>query len=359
MKMDKRGDFSVAWVIGIIISVLILFTVFLVIASFIREGSSAQVDFLNFVDTIENLKEGEEASTTLRINDEYTLISFNGKDFTPSDSVSCEGYYEGATFRTLEVPENCKGESCLCLCQKNQYSEVLGGKDCNNAPSQCRIMKTTFTDPDCSWGVYRSGSSSGAITVHYKKEEDIVSVCERKGCIAELEEETVEAFDKVLKEMEQCSQKEGDCSCSIDLGFLGTEYSMDFYEDKIELVSLTDELKYTKEVDFIAKDDSLKISLPLSLHAFTLKDVTFIDAEIGGSSRVIDESKSYWVLTPQESNKVLQAESFKDNQIKTNNILHKKENRLYLVDSDTSLNLDVSSCNELNVQAEGDLFVPL
>ncbi len=138
---DKRGETeSYSFLIGLIITFLMLSAVGCVVYEMYSRSSESGDSFKNLAETIKKLKDGEEGKMPLFVGEGYIIVGFrsDGKTIKSESGGKGTGYcYNWFTERgslTIDRPEKCKGKSCICLCEhtKDQPKTVnLESKDNN------------------------------------------------------------------------------------------------------------------------------------------------------------------------------------------------------------------------------------
>jgi len=126
--INKRGETeSYSFLIGLVITFLLLSTVGCVVYQIYSKGAETQDSFKNLVDTVKNLKDGEEGKIPVYVNEDYVIVGFRSDtDKVESKSTVgldmlisyCYNWYTGGFDGLLiERPPACKGKACLCLCE--------------------------------------------------------------------------------------------------------------------------------------------------------------------------------------------------------------------------------------------------
>lgn len=137
MKNKKGETESYSFLIGLVITFLLLTSVGCVVYQLYSKKSETEENFKSLAETVKNLKEGEEGKIPFYIDEDYVVVGFRsdqptveskatvGKDFFIS---YCYNWYTGGYDGLLiERPEQCKGKSCICLCQyKTDAPKQLG-----------------------------------------------------------------------------------------------------------------------------------------------------------------------------------------------------------------------------------------
>ncbi len=126
MKNKKGETESYSFLIGLVITFLLLTGVGCVIYQLYSKSAETKDNFNTLVDTIKKLKDGEGGVIPFIIDEDYAVVGFRsdqptveskatiGKDFFIS---YCYNWYTGG-FDGLSIdrPDQCKGKSCICLC---------------------------------------------------------------------------------------------------------------------------------------------------------------------------------------------------------------------------------------------------
>jgi hypothetical protein len=128
--INKRGETeSYSFLIGLIITFLMLTTVGCVIYQIYSKGSDTEDSFKNLVETVKGLKDGGEGKLPLYIDEDHIIVGFRSDtDKVESKAVLgldiiinyCYDWYTGGYEGLLiERPPACKGKGCICLCKYN------------------------------------------------------------------------------------------------------------------------------------------------------------------------------------------------------------------------------------------------
>ncbi|MFH1210704.1 MAG: hypothetical protein V1645_02195 [archaeon] len=138
MRGKKGTTETYSFLIGLIITFLLLTTVGCIAYNYLSKGSETDESFKNLVDVIKNLKDGEEGKIPLYLDEDHLIVGFRAdsptvesKAVVYADFVMtyCYGWYtHGYDGLQIERPEKCQGKGCICLCEyKKDFSKEKTG----------------------------------------------------------------------------------------------------------------------------------------------------------------------------------------------------------------------------------------
>ncbi|MEM4244725.1 MAG: hypothetical protein QW404_00105 [Candidatus Nanoarchaeia archaeon] len=156
----KRGETeSYSFLIGIIITFLLLSAVGCVVYQIYSKGTETEESFKKLAETIKNLKDGEQGKMPLYVDKDYIMVGFGidqktveskaviGKDILLSYCYSW--YTAGFDGLQIERPPQCKGKGCICLCKyKNNIAKQIGAYEKWARFGGIYITKDVCSDPD-------------------------------------------------------------------------------------------------------------------------------------------------------------------------------------------------------------------
>lgn len=126
--INKRGETeSYSFLIGLIITMLLLGTVGCVVYQIYSKSSESEENFKALADKIKNLKDGEDGKMPLYIDEDHIIVGFRrdsakveSKAVKIADTVInyCYDWYTGGfEGLTIKKPDQCTGKGCICLCE--------------------------------------------------------------------------------------------------------------------------------------------------------------------------------------------------------------------------------------------------
>ena len=129
----KKGETETySFLIGLIITFLMLTTVGCIAYNMYAKSSETNDSFNNLVDIIKNMKDGEQGKIPFYIDEDHIIVGFRSDDTkVKSDAVVgadlllsyCYNWFTGGyDGLMIERPEKCKGKGCICLCEYKKGS---------------------------------------------------------------------------------------------------------------------------------------------------------------------------------------------------------------------------------------------
>lgn len=125
--INQKGETeSYSFLIGLVITFLLLSTVGCVIYQTYSKTSETEDSFQNLVERVKNLKDGEEGQIPVYVGEDYAIVGFRSDTDMVENKVTvglelitsyCYNWYTGG-FDGLQIkrPASCKGKGCICLC---------------------------------------------------------------------------------------------------------------------------------------------------------------------------------------------------------------------------------------------------
>lgn len=188
-----QGNESLSWIIGALIGIMATSILVVVGIQWYATTQKTEESFDSLTTKIAELKDGEETSMAYYLPDGYLLVSFsNGDDFTTGVSeIPGQEYLTGeACVGTVQIPNVCGEEDCLCICDGSNRLSYENACIENPKKVKCHLLTTEATkdlkvdDSDCkrAEGVYREGPSNGVFTLFLKREGNTIHFCSTSDC---------------------------------------------------------------------------------------------------------------------------------------------------------------------------------
>ncbi len=254
MKNKNKSEISLEFLIGVVISVLLIVLAINIVAKMAGVGEDSKQSFYNLVEIINEVKDnpsGTIKSTSLRMDKETVILGFPKNNepikFTVSEA---SGFAPGFTTLSFEKPiseEKCeKDKACICLCGEIELKEK-GRVVCNKNHLICKnVEDVDFPELSDKEGIsiylsktngffisrsniFKSWENSQLRPVYVEKYESggnkLVSVCENPqdgSCLDpnyKKEIDTLTGLTKLKEFIESCKEseiREGDyCGCGL------------------------------------------------------------------------------------------------------------------------------------------------
>ena len=216
MKLNKRAgaeESSLNFLIGVIVTVLLFGALFAAGYQYYVKQTKIQDSFNYLVEDITNLKDQEQNTMVYYLPNDYKLVAFD---------------YNGENTGKFTKPDYCD-YACICLCKARFFKGKAS--ECQEEDTICSAIinenpEINFIKPE-SDAAYFEGPSSGVLTLHYKREENIVYLSEQASFVAEEEQGSIDAFKNLFVDLERCSESDK-CSCEVDFSFLEDNLAIEF-----------------------------------------------------------------------------------------------------------------------------------
>tara|TARA_Y100000310_G_C20622004_1_gene783875 strand:- start:561 stop:1490 length:930 start_codon:yes stop_codon:yes gene_type:complete len=216
MKLNKKAgaeESSLNFLIGVIVTVLLFGALFAAGYQYYVKQTKVQESFNVLVGNITDLEDQEQGTMVYYLPDDYKLVAFD---------------YNGETTGDFTKPDYCD-YACICLCKARFFKGE--SKECLEEDTTCGAIinenpQISFIKPE-SDAAYFEGPSSGVLTIHYKREGNIVYLSEQSSFVAEESQESIDAFKNLFVDLERCSESDK-CSCEVDFSFLENDLAIEF-----------------------------------------------------------------------------------------------------------------------------------
>lgn len=256
--MKKGQTESYSFLIGIIITFLMMTAVGCVIYKTYSGKAETEKTFKLLVDQLNGLKEGEEGESPFFIEEQKVLVGFDQDKDELSIEEDCGDWKLPIQIKKPKA-EICKKEACLCLCNLQTDGGEVSEETC--AVASCKGIKTAsfFRGGKTCSGVFISGKTAeGKVrTLAFKIEGGILylgeeSVNERIKKVGqqELEGKASEVFTSTHSIFNKCYEsKKEDCLCGeLDYSTLPKDFKIKM-EELLEVADIV--LTYTLGISLI------------------------------------------------------------------------------------------------------------
>ncbi len=344
--LNKKGstESSLNWIIGAIIGILLTSVIILVAVQWYMSTAETQNSFDTLIQTIQNMEEDEQNSTTIFLPEEHILVSFQGKDFNT-------GNYFGECSENVNIPDSCGDYPCICICNGKWMADF--DKACEKKAVACYPFTSEsedflFKDFECGdFGLYREGPSNGVFTLYFHHEGKILEFCETKDCVFEDHQEATDAFKQLTHDIDTCIENDNEgCYCELDFSFLEEKYALNFYNTQIMLWDIVNEnIVYAEDWDnlidldlSITNKDKFKDEY-LTLYYSTTE--TIIESEgltnVLGAAVATDSydlvTNTYLTISPSTEDIVQFSNALSENQLTVSDKLLKGSNSINFVNN--------------------------
>lgn len=236
-----EGNESFSWIIGTIVGVMLATIIGAVGIQWYIQTQTTEDSFDALITTIESLEDDKQTSLAYYLPEDMILISFQGTDFNTQRTWGENVWTsESCDLGTVQIPESCGSEDCLCVCDgswERSYENTCIDNQVKCYPFTSEATNDLFfTDTECDTGVYREGPSNGVFTLFLKRVDNEIKFCTTKDCVNEDQQEAVDKTKELLVKYKSCQEKRDDCSCSLDAEYLGEAMALVFSNDKVQLI---------------------------------------------------------------------------------------------------------------------------
>lgn len=216
MKLNKKAgaeESSLNFLIGIIVTVLLFGALFAAGYQYYVKQTKTQESFDILVGNITYLEDQEQGTMVYYLPDDYKLVAFD---------------YNGDKTGKFTKPEYCD-YACICLCKGRYFTGE--SSECQEENTKCASIinenpEISFIKPE-SDAAYFEGPSSGVITLHYKRDGNIVYLSEQPDFVTEDQQGFIDSFKGLFIDLERCSES-NKCSCKVDFTFLEEDLAIEF-----------------------------------------------------------------------------------------------------------------------------------
>ncbi len=243
--MKKGQTESYSFLIGIILTVIMLSVIGFAIYGWVLKESAEDKFLSDLVKAIDKIKAGENTSLIGSMGEDYMLIGFDKGQNVEFGSRLGEIWCSGLHLTTpIKKPRNCGSNACLCICPvplgSFSYNALNVCKD-----TKCRVLdaksEVTFKGgKECRFGpifteaFFGTAGASTEISVHQvfiQREGNVVGLCRKKPCVLKTMVEARETFDDIVKKFKRCkASPKSDCLCDeIDFTKITKKYFDEYY----------------------------------------------------------------------------------------------------------------------------------
>ena len=229
--MNKKGQTeSLSFLIGIIVTVIVLAAIVVAVVTLFYDVNQAKKDmticYQDLVEQVKNIKDGEIRHIICQSSDDYALILF-------SNFAAIAPTYSGMENNKLWLrPNSCGTGSCLCLCDDSTSS--LGVYDCtdNLEFETCEnidwleklrgfiildkpIKRLEFI-PLLPERDYFFSKANGNFPLYVERKGNTMGICLEPPCIGkeiDYEELAINIYENIIKKYADCLEGQNSCSC--------------------------------------------------------------------------------------------------------------------------------------------------
>lgn len=225
----KRGDTTtLSVVIGLIIAVIMLGAVIGIGWQYFEKQSVVKDDFVNLIEDIESLEDGQSTITLQRVYNSNSIVTFQPYEDIKKGKKCFEFY------KPTICPED---QPCVCLC-----SWGVAGKSSTSCEDGICAVPTlnydvNFYGEDCN--VQIDGNKQGVVEIYLERREDNLAMCTEEGCLPDFPETTKQQFLAFMDTYRNClAHEDDDCLCSFSNDLIPAETLIKFLNEKAYFLDL-------------------------------------------------------------------------------------------------------------------------